>query len=233
MGIQSTQTRSREPRRLELAHVLVVGALLVGAGIVAKTARAAGVRPEPLASTAANLQIARLMAELDAAKGRLAVNDLRLDRLSKVGQYSTLYQIPNDVAARIYDAALAQGIHPSLGFQLVKVESRFKPYARSARGALGYTQVRIATAKAHDPSITERDLLNPDINLRVGFGILKRLLSQFDHDLEMALRAYNLGPTGAVLALVDTTDAAGGADYAARVLRGIRRVRGETSGRDR
>jgi soluble lytic murein transglycosylase-like protein len=179
---------------------------------------------KPLASTAANLEIARLKAELDRVKGSLVVNELKLDRMGKVAQYSRLYQIPDDVAGRIFDAAVAEGIHPTLGYQLVKVESQFKPNARSSSGALGYTQVLPATARTYDPSITDKALLDPDLNLRLGFRILKRLLGQFDRDLELALRAYNLGPTGAIQSLTDTATAAIGAAYAGKVMRGVKRL---------
>jgi soluble lytic murein transglycosylase-like protein len=217
----------KEPDRLSLAGwlrtsvVLIGGALLLGAGLARQGLQADSARP--LASAAANLQIANLTAELDAVKGNLVVNDLKLERLTKVAEYSTVYQLPHDVAARIYDAALAEGIHPSIGYQLVKVESQFKPRARSPSGALGYTQVLLRTARGVQPGITERQLLDPDQNLRMGFRILKTLLVQFEHDLELALRAYNLGPTGAVLSLSDTTTAAIGASYAGKVMRGIKR----------
>ena len=211
-------------RWVRAASVLVGGALLLGAALAIRE----GVQPDadssrPLASAAANLQIANLTTELDAVKGTLAVNELKLDRLTMIAQYSTLYQIPHDVAAQIYDAALAEGIHPSLGYQLVKVESRFKARARSSTGALGYAQVTRRTARAYAPNITERELFDPEINLRIGFRILKTLLAQFDHDLELALRAYNLGPAGGVLSLSDTAAAAIGANYAGKVMRGVKK----------
>jgi soluble lytic murein transglycosylase-like protein len=159
-------------------------------------------------------------------KGELAVNRLKLERFAEVASYSSHYRIPNSVAASIYDAAAAAGIDPSLGFQLVNVESRFQPRARSNRGAIGYTQVRLATARAREPGLAEHDLYRPAINLRIGFGVLKDLLRQFDYDLELALRAYNLGPTAAVLSLADPTTDAQGKAYAAKVMRGVRRGRG-------
>jgi soluble lytic murein transglycosylase-like protein len=180
--------------------------------------------PLPPGPDRVNEEIARLTAELESARGEVALRQLELDRLKMVAQYSALYRIPSNVAAKIYDAAIAEDIHPSLGFQLVKVESGFRPKARSSAGALGYTQVRLRTAQELDSTMTERRLLDPDTNLRIGFRILRQLLRQFDHDLELALRAYNLGPTGAVQSLVDTTDQAAGAAYARAVMRGVKRA---------
>lgn len=201
---------------------LIGGGVLVGLGLSGSRLLKAE-RPMPTVAEAANAEIAQLSMELGQLKGDLSVQQLEMDRLQAVFQYSAAYRIPADLAGQIYDAALAEGLHPSLGFQLVKVESGFRGGARSNKSAIGYTQVRLRTAKEIDPSITERDLLDPSTNLRIGFRILKRMLRQFDHDLALALRAYNLGPTGAVASLVDSTSDARAAHYAERVMRGVKR----------
>jgi len=217
----------RRGRSLRLAAGRVL--LLLGWGLaltaglaVLDLAQAAD--PEPKGPEFANTEIARLNADLEASKGELAVKQLEIDRLKLVAQYSTIYKVPANVAGLIYDAALAEEIHPSLGFQLVKVESGFKPKARSSANALGYTQVKLITAREVDSTLTERKLFEPETNLRIGFRILRTLLRQFDHDLELALRAYNLGPTGALASLADTTEAAAGAGYARRVMKGVKRA---------
>jgi soluble lytic murein transglycosylase-like protein len=201
----------------------LAGGLLVGAGLGVSRGLVADREPRD-AGREANAEISRLTSELTDARGRLTVTELKLDRLTAVAQYSTAYRIPANLAGRIYDAALAEGLHPSLGFQLVKVESGFRSQARSSRNALGYTQVRIKTAREIDSTISERDLLDPDTNLRIGFRILRRLLRQFDHDLDLALRAYNLGPTGAVMSLMDSTADARAAVYSGNVMKGVRRA---------
>lgn len=200
---------------LLLAGGLVVG---IGQGI---TDRLAADRATPRGSVEANLEINRLNSRIDELKGRLALSDLKVERMTAVAQYSAAYRIPADLAGQIYDAALAEGLHPSLGYQLVKVESGFRSHARSPRGAIGLTQVMMATAREVDPAVTERQLLTADTNLRIGFRILRRLLGQFNHDLELALRAYNLGPTGALASLVDTTGVQA-AEYAGRVMDGVK-----------
>lgn len=210
-------------RAIKAALTFLAGGLLVGTG-QSVSHRLAADRDIPDPGKEANIEIARLQAEVAELKGELAVTDLKLDRLTAVSQYSAAYRIPADLAGRIYDAALAEDLHPSLGYQLVKVESGFRSQARSNRGALGYTQVRINTAREVEPNLTERDLLNPDTNLRIGFRILRRLLRQFDHDLELALRAYNLGPTGAVMSMMDSTTDAQAALYAKNVMRGVKRA---------
>jgi soluble lytic murein transglycosylase-like protein len=60
--------------------------------------------------------------------------------------------------------------------------------------AIGFTQLRVATARFYDATITEEGLLDRDTNLRIGFRFLQDLLKQFDGDMKLALLAYNRGP---------------------------------------
>ncbi|MFN0178982.1 MAG: transglycosylase SLT domain-containing protein [Gemmatimonadales bacterium] len=214
--------RTTLDRILGTAISLVGGGVLVGLGLSGSRLLEAG-PAVPVAAEHANAEIVRLSGMVDELKGTLSVNQLQLERLGAVFQYSAAYRIPADLAGQIYDAAVAEGLHPSLGYQLVKVESGFRRTARSPRSAIGYTQVRIQTAKELDPTITERALLDPATNLRIGFRILKRLLRQFDQDLALALRAYNMGPTAAVMSMVDSTADARAGLYAERVMRGLKR----------
>ena len=114
-------------------------------------------------------------------------------------------------------------MHPARldrGFRLVQVESRFLRGAASNRGALGLTQVRLPTARSYMPGVTEKDLRDGKTNLRLGFRYLRDLLRRFDGDLELALVAYNRGPT-----LVDSIATSGGDPsngYADLVLAGVR-----------
>ena len=62
-------------------------------------------------------------------------------------------------------------------------------------GAVGYTQVQVATARFFEPDVTERDLMtNHELNLRIGFRFLNELLTRFKGDNHLALLAYNRGP---------------------------------------
>jgi soluble lytic murein transglycosylase-like protein len=109
-------------------------------------------------------------------------------------EYSRRYQVAADLSAAIYDIALSEGIDPSLGFRLVRVESNFIIKARSNKNAIGYTQIRPATARFYAPEITEEKLFDRETNLRLGFRFLKDLLRRYNSNLELALLAYNRGP---------------------------------------
>ncbi len=217
--------RDGGPNRFRLwaatAGSLVAGVALVTALVVALTglSRPDG-EPVPAASTGTT-ELSALHHELDATRTSLQEAEGRLERLTAVARYSSLYSVPADLAGAIYDIAISEGIHPSLGFQLVKVESGFKPGARSNRGAIGYTQLKLQTARSYDPHLTEAALTDRDTNLRLGFRFLKDLLGQFDEDLHMALVAYNRGPSRVVEMMTRGEDPANG--YAEVVLRGVKK----------
>jgi len=154
------------------------------------------------------------------ARDELAATRKQVDRATRVLAFATRFSIPVDLSAAIFDAALAEGITPELGYRLVQVESRFLRGAASNRGAFGLTQVRLPTARSYLPGATESDLRDRDTNLRLGFRYLRDLLRRFDGDLELALVAYNRGPT-----LVDSIATSGGDPmngYADMVLAGVR-----------
>lgn len=117
-----------------------------------------------------------------------------LNRWHHIYSYSAKYRIKPDLARRIYDAAIAAGIEPELGFRLVRVESVFDPKAVSPVGALGLTQLMPSTARVFEPNVTREQLLTPDVNLRIGFRYLRGLIREYKGDLKLALLVYNRGP---------------------------------------
>jgi soluble lytic murein transglycosylase-like protein len=212
---------SRLRTRLAALGGLLGGAAVFGTLAALLTGLSAANPPRNPGSFAAAAEVTALRTELDDTKGRLALAEVRIDRMTAIAKYSGLYKVPADLAGAIYDIALAEGIHPSLGFQLVKVESGFKAGARSDKGAIGYAQVRLKTARGYDPSLTERDLHDRDTNLRIGFRFLKEMLGQFDQDLQMALLAYNRGPGRVVELISRGEDPSNG--YAQSVMKGVRK----------
>jgi len=167
-------------------------------------------------------EMGSLSDQLEASRGETAVIKLQLERANAILENSTRYQIPADLSAAIYDIALSEGIDPSLGYQLVKIESQFNRKAVSPMQAFGYTQLQVKTARFYQKGITQRDLLDRDTNLRLGFRFLNDLLARFDYDVHLALLAYNRGP-----AKVDNILAKGGNPangYSDAVLKGYRPI---------
>src|SRR5688572_17881370 len=128
--------RARKP----LVFVGLNLALMAGvAGVVAE--------PEELEQARVLLLEQVRLAEntLKAREGELELAQIELNRLANIHEYSQRHRIPADLAASIYDIALAEGIAPALAFSLVRVESDFTRRAVSSAGAVGYTQVMPST----------------------------------------------------------------------------------------
>lgn len=174
----------------QLAVVGVASLALLGLGAVASL-----LSGNPELGPHAEVVAIDSVSALATAEGALASTQLQLDRAHQILEFSSRYRIPADMASRIYDHAVNEGIPPALGFQLVKIESGFTNSATSYASAIGLTQLMLPTARSYEPTVSGADLMNPDVNLRIGFRYLKDLLRQYDNDLALALEAYNKGPT--------------------------------------
>lgn len=149
-------------------------------------------------SALANLELrqraARAEVALKAREGELELVRLEVARLNEIMDYSAKYDISADLAASIYDIALAEGIDPALAYRLVRVESGFSRRAVSPVGAVGLTQVMPATAFAMNSELGYSDLFDRETNLHLGLRYLRYMLEKYDGDLRLALLAYNRGP---------------------------------------
>jgi soluble lytic murein transglycosylase-like protein len=138
--------------------------------------------------------LARVAENASNRRSEEAAAAARAESAAGAAPFARRYGVSNDLAQKIYDAALAEGIDPDLGFRLVRVESRFNTRARGPRGALGLAQLMPSTARALDRSLrTEAQILDPTTNLRLGFGYLRRLIDRYDGDVRLGLLAYNRG----------------------------------------
>lgn len=136
----------------------------------------------------------KMRDELDAARGELDLAHVQLERWNRIYNFSSQYKIGADLAAAIYDVALAEGIEPELAFRLVRVESEFNERATSPVGAVGLTQVMPATAKYFVKNVTKDKLYDRQTNLRVGFRYLRTLIREYKGNVKLALLVYNRGP---------------------------------------
>jgi soluble lytic murein transglycosylase-like protein len=217
-----------------LERLLMRGALLVVTVVVigalagwTKRVKAADTVAPPDPRLVAH-KLGSMEQQLNGAQGELELIKLQLERTSAILESSARFQIPADLAEDIYDIALSEGIDPALGFRLVKVESDFRATARSKMDAYGYTQLQVPTARFYDPDVTAKDLYDRETNLRIGFRFLRDLLEQFDHDMELALVAYNRGPAKVAGILAKGGDPANG--YAEAVMKGWRPLGGAAGG---
>jgi soluble lytic murein transglycosylase-like protein len=216
-----------EPKPMTAERLLLRGGVLLAAavGIGAlggwnKAVRAASDHATISDASLIARRMGSLSEQLEASKGEAMVLKLQLERANTVLENSTRYQIPADLSAAIYDIALSEGIDPSLGYQLVKIESQFNRKAKSNMRAYGYTQLQVETARFYQPNIKEKDLYDRDTNLRLGFRFLNELLARFQYDVHLALLAYNRGPKRVDQILAQGGNPANG--YSDAVLKGYR-----------
>jgi hypothetical protein len=187
--LSETQKLMVQGAAVFMALVLVGGTL--GGG---PTRAMANTETSSYTGTVATREISRLRWSLDSATGELELTQLQLSRAKAVLDFSAGYHIPADLASLIYDTSVREGIDPTLAFRIINVESEFKASAVSPVGAVGLTQVMLPTAVLYQPGITQRKLLDPTTNLKIGFRYLYDLLTKYDGDLRLALVAYNRGP---------------------------------------
>lgn len=85
-----------------------------------------------------------------------------------------------------------------LVFSMIKAESGFNPNAVSPRSAKGLMQIMDSTGEWAAEKIDIEDfnaaqLLEPELNIRIGCWYIARLLKQYNQNTELALAAYNAG----------------------------------------
>lgn len=136
----------------------------------------------------------RLRTELEAVRGELDLANAQLERWHQIFGFSSTYKVGADLAASIYDIALAEGIEPDLAFRLVRLESQFNDRATSPVGAVGLTQLMLPTARYFQKGITRDELYDRRTNLRIGFRYLRSLIRENKGNVQLALLVYNRGP---------------------------------------
>lgn len=148
--------------------------------------------------------------QLEAVQGQLDIQTVELERMKRAHDASARYGIGADLALKIEEIALSEGIDPKLAFDLVRVESGFYQRAVSPVGALGYTQLMPATARLLSPGINREAIFDRDTNLRLGFRFLRSLINHYHGDIRLALLAYNRGPARVDQLLAAGVDPANG-----------------------
>jgi hypothetical protein len=91
----------------------------------------------------------------------------------------------------IRQAAQKHRLDPALIKAVMKAESNFNPVDTSAKGACGLMQLMPATANI----LGVKSIYSPHENVQAGAHYLRDMLSLFNGDIELALAAYNAGPT--------------------------------------
>jgi len=89
----------------------------------------------------------------------------------------------------VLKAANRHKVDPAMVMAIIMAESSYNPKAISKKGAKGLMQLMPTTAR----SLGVKDIFNPEHNINAGVRYFKKLLNQFDGNVELALAAYNAG----------------------------------------
>ena len=95
----------------------------------------------------------------------------------------------HNIDEHIARAATEHGVSRELIRAVIEIESRFDPFAISARGACGLMQLMPATARRFGVV----DCHNVRQNIHAGTRLLKALLIRYDGDIPLSMAAYNAG----------------------------------------
>jgi hypothetical protein len=92
--------------------------------------------------------------------------------------------------ALIHKYAQIYGVDPTLVRAVMRHESGFKATAVSPKGAQGLMQLMPGTAAL----MGVKDPFDPEQNIAGGVGYLRSCLDRFQHNVPLAVAAYNAGP---------------------------------------
>jgi len=128
--------------------------------------------------------------------------ELELDRIGEVlTGYRALSKVDKTKLAEvILEESKKHNVDPMLILALIETESTFRRWARSHKGARGLMQIRpfVGRALAKELNLPWKgnaSLYDPYTNIQLGTYYFSKLLNNFDKNLDVALTAYNYGPT--------------------------------------
>jgi soluble lytic murein transglycosylase len=128
--------------------------------------------------------------------------EFELNRIQEVlTGYSSLSKIDKTKLAEvILKESKKHGVDPLFIVALIETESTFRKWARSRKGAKGLMQIRpfVGRALAKELDLQwqgNATLYDPYANVQLGTYYFSKLLNKFDRNIDVALAAYNYGPT--------------------------------------
>lgn len=94
--------------------------------------------------------------------------------------------------------AKKNGVDPALVYAIIRQESYFMPFAKSAAGAVGLMQLLPSTAKKTAKQFSlaysgEKDLVNGNKNIELGSAHIKKLKQELNSHPALVIAAYNAG----------------------------------------
>lgn len=133
--------------------------------------------------------ISRMQAEINNYKTELKDLDILKFKESVLNKK---YPLLADVIKAAYKKSRQYDINPFIVLAVIEVESGFKPFAVSSRGAYGLMQINYNVWKKELKIDLDR-IFQIEYNIDLGIRILKRYLVKSDGNIPQALHLYNNG----------------------------------------
>jgi hypothetical protein len=169
------------------------------AALAAGLALGCGAPPKRAASPAKPARGGSAPASPEAkGAGSRVAEETRNATLVRQGGWKLTSEKVQAVAPLVREAAKRNGLPEDLVFGIIWVESRFDPEAVSPVGARGLMQLMPGTADYLAELIGwkgRHDAFDPEFNIAAGTFYIAKLIGQFGGDVDLALAAYNAGPT--------------------------------------
>ena len=153
-----------------------------------------------------------------SAMGRLDTMGARIPALPALPEITDKCPVPSLYRPAFVRAAHDTGLPLAMLVAVGQVESNLQPDARSSADARGLLQVLPSTAAG-----LKLDADRPESNVLAGARYLRQMIDRF-HSSDLALAAYNAGPTA--VAAAGGAPTAETADYVANVTTLWRELRG-------
>lgn len=110
-------------------------------------------------------------------------------------KYSNLYPY---LYPRYYDKLVKKyskkyDVEEALIYSIIKEGSKFNSNLISKSSYFGLMQIDLKTARLYEPSITTKNLLDPETNISIGVKHLESLLSNFDDNISLTIASFHSG----------------------------------------
>jgi soluble lytic murein transglycosylase-like protein len=99
----------------------------------------------------------------------------------------------DNFAEIIQNKARINSLPENLIYNVIRIESRFRPNVTGTSGEVGLMQIKLATARSVGFTGTRRELYQPEINIRYGSRYLAQAYAKANGDSCIAAMYYNQG----------------------------------------